>query len=468
MLKSIYSFIFGFSLALPLSLLANDLHQAVRARDIVTLESLLNTATPDEINAKIGNDITPLHIAAATDFFPAVKLLIEHGARVNAKTATGFTPLHWAASKNAVDAVEILLANGADVNAKAKSGITPLHWAANKDATDAVKLLLAAGADINAQTSLGYTPLGMAVKKNPYSRTAVLLAKTQADIEDQAGFLEAEELPDEQPANDATNGVAMQGEEKKAPELSDSKDERPKKPYVNPALPGTFLRVNLGLDSSLEFVWIDTLKIWFAKYEITNRQYRQFDVQHDSRSYEGLTLNLAEQPVVYVSWNDAQAFCDWLNKNYSGRIPENFEFRLPTSDEWEFVAACGDERKFPWGNQWPPLYGNFSDMTARKNLSDWQGILGYDDGYVVTCLVEDSGMSEWGIYGLAGNVWEWCSDWFDHRDQKYKVRKGGSWDFDPKSSLTVDFKGFDAPTSRYDTIGFRVIVATKQQKPLAE
>jgi hypothetical protein len=440
---------------LPLALQANDLHQAVRARDLITLESLLNTATQDEVNATVKNGVTPLHIASAADFYAAAKLLIEHGAAVNARTASGFTPLHWAASKNAVDSIEILLANGADVNAKAKSGITPLHWAASKDATDAAKLLLEAGADINAKTALGYTPLHLAVKKNPYSATAVLLAKTQADIEDQAGFLNVEELPDD--SSSVSNTPAN--------DIEKQQQDLPTHPKVNRALPGTFLEVPLGLQATLEFVWIETLKLWFQKHEVTNRQYRKFRLDHTSRSFEGLNLDLPEQPVVYVSWNDAQAFCDWLNKNYSDRIPANSEFRLPTAYEWEFVAACGDERRYPWGNQWPPLYGNFSDMTARKNISQWNGILGYDDGYTVTCLVKDSGMNEWGIYGLAGNVWEWCNDWFDNADRKFKIRKGGSWDFDPRSSLTVTAKGLDRPDAKYDTIGFRVVVAPKQAQP---
>jgi ankyrin repeat protein len=436
------------------SLQAGSLHQAVRARDIVTLESLLTTATDINVNETSKNKVTALHLAAATDFFPAVKLLIEHGADVNARTSTGFTPLHWAASKNAVDSIELLLANGSDVNAKARSNITPLHWAASKGSVDAVKLLLAAGADISARTKLGYTPLHMAVKRDPYCESAVLIAKAQADIEAKAGFLAVEDLPDdnqnEQP-------------EKNAPEQKKTDDTKlPEQPTVTKASPGTFLDIPLGTGCSLEFVWVDTLKIWFGKYEISNIQYRHFDPEHSSRSFEGIDLDLADQPAVYVSWNDAESFCKWLNTNLVDRIPANYEFRLPSAEEWEFTAACGDERKFPWGDQWPPLYGNFSDMTARKNISQWHGILGYDDGYTATCLIQNSGMNEWGIYGLAGNVWEWCEDWLDDSDRRFKIRKGGSWDFDPKESLTIYAKGIDRPEAKYDTIGFRIIAAPKR------
>jgi hypothetical protein len=435
-------------LAMPPALSAGPLHQAVRARDLITLESLLNPAADIDINEKVSHGATALHLAAAIDFYQAVKTLIEHGADVNAKTETGFTPLHWAASKNAVESIELLLDNGADVNAKAKSNITPLHWAAGKNASDAVKLLLAAGADINAKTGLGYSPLHLAVKNNPYSKSAVLLAEAQADIEDQAGFLTVTDL--------------KEPEIKDEEEIVQSDEELPDTEEKTPVKPGSFLDVTLGPGSSLEFVWIETLKIWFGKYEITNRQYRQYNIKHISRATEGLVLDLADQPAVYVSWEDASDYCNWLTTTYSNRIPLNCEFRLPTAEEWEFTAACGDERRYPWGNEWPPLYGNHSDMTARKNLSQWRGILGYDDGYTVTCLVEDSGMNEWGIYGLAGNVWEWCDDWMDNADRRLKIRKGGSWDFDTKESLRVLANGFDRPSARYDTIGFRVIVAPKR------
>lgn len=435
---------------------AGSLHQAVRARDLITLKSLLNPASDIDLDETIGDGVTALHLAAATDFAPAIKLLIERGASVNPKTTAGFTPLHWAASRNATDAVSMLIENGANINVKAQNGITPLHWAAHKDAADAVKLLIAAGADISAKTSLGYTPLHFAVEKNPYSKSAVLLAKAKVDAEVESGFLVLEDLPEEKPEKENIDDTTSK---------TNTLTENLKQPR---ALPGTFLEVPLGLGSSLEFVWIKTLKIWFGKYEITNRQYRHYDHKHNSRMTEGLDLNLAYQPVVYVSWNDASNYCNWLNTTYSNRIPVNCEFRLPTSKEWNFVAACGGSRRYPWGNEWPPVYGNYSDETARRNLSQWRGILGYDDGYTVTCPVKNSGMNEWGIYGLAGNVWEWCDDWMNNADRVFKIRKGGSWDFDTKDSLKIMARGVDRPTARYDTIGFRVIVAPKEKSNILE
>lgn len=451
--STLFTLTLALSVALPSAVCAGPLHQAVRARDMVTLESLLNPAAEIDLGEAIRGGVTALHLAAATDFHAAVKILIERGAPVNAKTTTDFTPLHWAASRDAADTVALLIEHGGNVNARAKSGITPLHWAASKNAHHALKVLVAAGADLTARTEMGYTPLHLAVKKNPYSEAAVLLAEARVNTELNAGFLIVEDLPE---AGVETNQLVSVAQNEMLEEVADPAPE---------ILPGTFLSVPLGLGSALSFVWVEPLAIWFGKYEITNRQYRRHELKHSSRAFEGLDLNSADQPAVYVSWDDATAYCAWLNENFASRIPIQCEFRLPTSDEWEFVASCGDSRRYPWGDEWPPLYGNHSDATARKHLSQWRGIRGYEDGYAVTCPVDHSGMNEWGVYGLAGNVWEWCEDWMDDEDRQLKIRKGGSWDFDTKESLRTRARGIDRPAARYDTIGFRIIVA---QKPLPE
>lgn len=436
---------------------AGPLHQAVRAHDMVSLESMLNPAAEIDLSETIRGGVTALHLAAATDQDAAAALLIDRGALVNAETTTGFMPLHWAASRNATKAVTLLLERGANVNAKAQSGITPLHWAASKNAAQAVRLLLEAGADIGATTDLGYTPLHLAVKLNPYSEAAVLLAKARVDSEMEYGVLVDEDLP----TADAETNVYAEATEV---DLPDDNAE----PVTPNILPGTFLSVSMGLGSSLSFVWIEPLSLWFGKYEITNRQYRHFKRKHSSRAIEGLDLNTSEQPAVFVSWDEAAAYCNWLNTKFADRIPSQCEFRLPSEKEWEFVASCGSSRRYPWGDDWPPLYGNHSDASARKNLSQWRGILGYEDGYAVTCPVDNSGMNEWGIYGMAGNVWEWCQDWMDDTDRQLKIRKGGSWDFDTKDSLKITARGLDRPTARYDTIGFRVIVAPKNKAEIGK
>ncbi len=434
-----------------------DVPKAVRDNDIGYLQDLLVNADPAFVNTTTGRGVTPLHLAAALNRDEAVKLLIEHGAAIDAQTDDGFTPLHWAASRDAIAAAVILIEHGANLDARSSKGITPLHWAANRNATNVVALLLDAGADIAAQTDTGAQPIHWA-HLNAHEDTAVLIADRIVSV---------------QMESERTNVVFDSGTES-SPEAQaePSPDLMPEPAPAGPspleqtdiyiATQGTnqnrALIVNIGLGQTLVFEWIRPIGLWAGKYEITNGQFRRYRLTHDSQFRENFTLNADDQPAVFVSWQDAQDFCTWLNRTYQDRLPRDFSFRLPYSVEWTYLARCGENRKYPWGNRWPPAYGNFADLTARENLTEWNGITRYDDGSVVTCPVSQSGMNEWGIYGLAGNVWEWSADTY-WGDKRYKIRRGGAWDFDGEPNLRISAIGFDRPEVKDDVIGFRIVAS---------
>jgi formylglycine-generating enzyme required for sulfatase activity len=114
-----------------------------------------------------------------------------------------------------------------------------------------------------------------------------------------------------------------------------------------------------------------------------------------------------DHPVVQVSWEDATAFCKWAGK------------RLPTEAEWEFAARGGlDGKPYVWGDE-PP-----TDTKVFGNI--WQGAFPYKnsaaDGYERTAPVRSYAPNGYGLYDTAGNVWEWCADWYA-RDL-YKQRAG--------------------------------------------
>jgi hypothetical protein len=165
-----------------------------------------------------------------------------------------------------------------------------------------------------------------------------------------------------------------------------------------------------------------------GKYEVTVAQFRKFVEATDymttaekvgySFGYtgtmwgqiEGLTWrngsSLKEQaqddhPVVQVSWEDAEAFCRWVGG------------RLPTHEEWEHAARGGlAGKKYVWGDDWPPPkgVGNFADAIAKRKYTKWTTIDGYDDGFSDTAPVGSFKPNGYGLYDMAGNVWEWVSE----------------------------------------------------------
>ena len=419
-------------------------HQAVRANDTESLRRLLDGGNATEVNAVTAQAVTALHLAAALNRGEAAQILIRHGADIEARSGGSFSPLHWAARSDSCDVVTALVAAGANVNVRAAHGITPLHWAANRNATNAITLLLEAGADVHQATDSGALALHWAVKKN-FLRAAELIADRMV----------SDELLNPPPAASAYL-EAIDGEPK----------------HVHSAFAASivtdrttaFVRgderhnhvLDIGGGEEIELEWIHSLKLWVGKYEVTNGQFRRFRSTHTSLHRDAFDLNGQSQPATRVSWYAAKEFCEWLNRVYLRHLPANVTLRLPLAREWALVARCGDTRTYPWGSALPPSYGNFSDLSAMDALPEWRGISSYRDGLVVSCPVMESGMNEWGIYGMGGNVSEWCEDWYTD-ERKYKIRKGGSWDFDREPSLRISYIGFDRPDTLDDTIGFRII-----------
>lgn len=225
------------------------------------------------------------------------------------------------------------------------------------------------------------------------------------------------------------------------------------------------IRLDLGDDQYIDLVWIEPLAIWVGRYEITNAQYERFDLSHDPKRYYEHIIDLPDQPVVMVSWEDANNYCGWLNRHFQAQIPAGLFFRLPTESEWTACAKCGKDRTYPWGDNWPPPNSfNYRGMEGSSffyNIFHKEKFIrGHDDGFVVTAPVGNSGINEWGLYGIGGNVWEWSQDWFDSTKTARAVR-GAGWNNHERALIAVSNRTDGLPEKCNVMIGFRVVLAPK-------
>lgn len=182
-----------------------------------------------------------------------------------------------------------------------------------------------------------------------------------------------------------------------------------------------------------------------------------------------------DEPVVNVSWDDAKAFCEWLSKK-EGRI-----YRLPLDREWSIAVGIGSQEPasgftpeslsakltdvYPWGRQWPPAKGagNYADEDCRKKIKSEKTMEGYADGFAVTAPVMSFPPNELGIYDLAGNVWEWCEDWFN-TEQKLHILRGASWGSSARKPLLSSFRASQAADRRWRCDGFRCVLVVESEK----
>lgn len=210
---------------------------------------------------------------------------------------------------------------------------------------------------------------------------------------------------------------------------------------------------------------------WMGRYEVTNAEYCRFKSGHDSKNYQGNSLNGDNQPAVYVSWNDAKAYAEWLSRK-SGR-----KFRLPTEAEWEYACRARTTTARFWGDgeSGACAYANVNDLTSKRvNNFSWANF-SCDDGYAVTAPVGSFRGNAFGLYDMLGSVWEWCSDWYDDDYYKkspvqnpqgpnfgsFRVFRGGSWGYGPRRVRSA-FRDWGEPDNRYDSLGFRLVASGRR------
>ncbi len=156
------------------------------------------------------------------------------------------------------------------------------------------------------------------------------------------------------------------------------------------------------------------------------RKWRQKKNTVQPKYWEDEKWSQPEFPVVGVCYYEGEAYAKWAGK------------RLPTEKEWEKAARSEDGREYPWEGE----------FDKEKCNSDESGI-----GKTSRVDRYPNGVSLYGCYDMAGNVWEWTSDWYDEK-QDTIVLRGGSW-LNGSIDCRCAFRIGDGPISRYFSIGFR-------------
>lgn len=201
-----------------------------------------------------------------------------------------------------------------------------------------------------------------------------------------------------------------------------------------------------------------TKPFWIGAHEITNAQYEQFDPSHkEVRGKRGFS-KADNEAVVFVSWNDANAFCQWLSKK------EGKHYRLPTEAEWEYAARAGTSGAFHTGDALPAVFLKNQRLSwfpdpARSKPED-----------VVPLTVGLTPPNPWGLHDVHGNVEEWVHDWYGpyrsgaqtdpagRTSGDFRVTRGGSHGTEVYFLRSSNRSGA-LPEDKSWMIGFRIVQA---------
>jgi formylglycine-generating enzyme required for sulfatase activity len=183
---------------------------------------------------------------------------------------------------------------------------------------------------------------------------------------------------------------------------------------------------------------------YMGKYEVTFAEYDRFCDATSRQKPSDQGWGRGNRPVINVSWDDAIAYCQWLSST-TGKT-----YRLPTEAEWEYSARGGENYKYAGSNDVNTTAWNTTNSDAKTHPVGQKQANGF------------------GLYDMAGNVWEWCGDWksdYNSNSQSNptgaasgssRVHRGGSW-YTGARYCRVSNRYYDTPTGRDTRLGFRVV-----------
>ncbi len=238
-------------------------------------------------------------------------------------------------------------------------------------------------------------------------------------------------------------------------------------------------------DSTAEKAPVHEVKIQGFYMDETPVTYADFqayiaDGGSKTRYWDYSTYNIPDQPISGISWYHAINYCNWRSLE-NGLSPAYVKtgakdawglegwrldsgangYRLPTEAEWEYAARGGlDQKDYPWGDEFDDTWANYDTDKGHKQSEWWR-----------LATVKTQKKNAFGLYGMAGNVWEWCNDWFGedyysessncnpggHEVGRSRVVRGGGWGSPNPDYLKVHYRSYAAPSNYNYSIGFRCV-----------
>ena len=201
-----------------------------------------------------------------------------------------------------------------------------------------------------------------------------------------------------------------------------------------------------------------TKAYWLGKYEVTQAQYETI-METNPAKFKG-----ADLPVEMVSWSDAKEFCKKLTEieKEAGRLPDGYEYTLPTEAQWEYACRAGTTTALNSGK-------NLSDMYVCPEMDEVGWYVGNSDE--TTHPAGQKQPNAWGLYDMHGNVMEWCLDiyWSTYPSTpvtdptgadsgSYMVVRGGLW-VSSASGCRSASRSSCMFSGRLNSVGFRVALA---------
>ena len=230
------------------------------------------------------------------------------------------------------------------------------------------------------------------------------------------------------------------------------------------------------------FVPLPGSPVYFSIWETRVADYAVFVRETGTKWPKPKFTQADDHPAVFVSWEDARKYCDWLTKREQtmGLLTASQRYRLPKDNEWSAAVGLPNEKEghpefregriklFPWGEQWPPPanLANVGKVKLMVKKSTAIGrFFGRDEEFKETSLdqfeftapVGSFPPNSYGLYDMSGNVWEWCEDWYSS-DNKDPVSRGGGFNTAVREMLLASARSPLEKRQQEPDLGFRCVL----------